>query len=355
MSHPESKIVFRQNKLAFLFVLFLLGLVLLVKQEFFGYIFFHNEGIGSIIIMILGIALTAYPSVILVFGFLQGRNVDEGNNEYEDLKRQVEGLKDNFSKIESSIENDANLKLSEYLKTISNDSILKAVEDKYADNLFSNFKINFITNELKEVKTRLERETNRINRSSAVNLSLGFATTLFALTFLIYSLVSLKFSSSSFDENGFSKIEPTRIETRAAADTTLKNKIIINQKQQPFIDNSKTLFILFLISFIPRLSVSIFIELFSFFFLRMYKRNLDEIKYLNNERTNIELKLIALESAILNKDDENTLGKILIELSKTERNFILKKGESTVEVEKEKLESNFYKETLESVAKLIKK
>ena len=87
----------------------------------------------------------------------------------------------------------------------------------------------------------------------------------------------------------------------------------------------------------------------------MYKRNLDEIKYLNNERTNIELKLIALETSILNKDDGyDTLSKILIELSKTERNFILKKGESTVEVEKDRIESNFYKQTIETITKNLK-
>jgi len=93
-----------------------------------------------------------------------------------------------------------------------------------------------------------------------------------------------------------------------------------------------------LYSFIPRIALTIFIELFSFFFLRLYRRNLDDIKYLTNEITNVRLKIIALLASF--KDGQGTTTATVIkEFAKTERNFSLKKGESTVEIEKMKIES----------------
>ena len=54
----------------------------------------------------------------------------------------------------------------------------------------------------------------------------------------------------------------------------------------------------------PRLTLSIFIEFFSFFFLRLYKTGISEIKYFQNELTNAELKFIAVEKAIMTEKDD---------------------------------------------------
>jgi len=75
-----------------------------------------------------------------------------------------------------------------------------------------------------------------------------------------------------------------------------------------------------------------------FSFLNYYKENLDDIKYFNNEKTNIDFKLISLKTA-LNSGNTDFIKLILDELVKTERNFKLNQGESTVELEKVKVES----------------
>lgn len=89
--------------------------------------------------------------------------------------------------------------------------------------------------------------------------------------------------------------------------------------------------------FIPRVSLVILIEVFAYFFLNLYKRSLDEIKYFQNELTNIEMKYMALKTATdINSDKVNEhLVKVLIE---TERNRLLKKNETTVELEQYKMD-----------------
>ena len=93
---------------------------------------------------------------------------------------------------------------------------------------------------------------------------------------------------------------------------------------------------LMLVSFVPKLSIAVFIELFAFFFLRMYKSTLDEIKYFQNEITNVEQKIVAVKIC-LNKSQKD-ISYVIKELLKVERNFKLAKGESTVEIEKTKID-----------------
>ncbi len=84
--------------------------------------------------------------------------------------------------------------------------------------------------------------------------------------------------------------------------------------------------------FAPRISLVIVIEIFAYFFLGLYKVSLSEIKHFHNELTNVEQKHMALEEAIASTD-QDTIKEIVKDIAKTERNFLLKKGESTVSLE----------------------
>lgn len=75
----------------------------------------------------------------------------------------------------------------------------------------------------------------------------------------------------------------------------------------------------FMIDFLPRLSVVILVETFAYFFLRMYKYNLDEIKYFQNEATSIEHKLQSLNIA-LQLTDQDIVKEIILDLAKTDIN-----------------------------------
>ena len=86
-----------------------------------------------------------------------------------------------------------------------------------------------------------------------------------------------------------------------------------------------------------RLTLVVFIEVFAYFFLRLYRYSLFEIKYFQNEITNARFKIVALE-ACSREDSRTTLDKICMELVKTERNFVLKKGESTLSLRRDEIE-----------------
>lgn len=83
-----------------------------------------------------------------------------------------------------------------------------------------------------------------------------------------------------------------------------------------------------LVRSIPRLSLVLIIELLGYFFLGLYKFGTTELKYFQNEKTNVELWMTAYLHAM--RDGDKELGKEIVrKLLATERNFILKKGERT--------------------------
>lgn len=95
--------------------------------------------------------------------------------------------------------------------------------------------------------------------------------------------------------------------------------------------------ILFIIKFVPRLTLVIFIEIFAYFFLRLYKASLSEIKYFQNELTNVEQRNIALISA-LESEDKEIIKDVVAKIARTERNHVLEKGQTTIELEKVKID-----------------
>lgn len=84
--------------------------------------------------------------------------------------------------------------------------------------------------------------------------------------------------------------------------------------------------------FVPRLTLVILIEVFAYFFLRLYSKSLLETKYFQNEMTNVEAKAIALETA-LRSGDSVVVGDVIRIYAKTERNYKLGQDETTVGIE----------------------
>lgn len=109
-----------------------------------------------------------------------------------------------------------------------------------------------------------------------------------------------------------------------------------------------------IIPVVPRVSLVVFIEIFAFFFLRLYRDGLSEIKYFQNELTNFESKMIAVEVSIISADRES-LKVALDSLAKTERHFILQKGQTTVDLERAKAESELTRNILRALPELFKR
>jgi hypothetical protein len=77
----------------------------------------------------------------------------------------------------------------------------------------------------------------------------------------------------------------------------------------------------------PKLSITLFIQIFSYFFLAMYRSNQQEIRYFQNEITLID----SFASALIASDGNAAALKIvLVALSKNERNIVMKKGEKPI-------------------------
>lgn len=60
----------------------------------------------------------------------------------------------------------------------------------------------------------------------------------------------------------------------------------------------------FISTFLPKLSLVLLIETFAYFFLLLYRSGLQEIKYFQNEATNVELYAASLELALARNDEK---------------------------------------------------
>lgn len=74
----------------------------------------------------------------------------------------------------------------------------------------------------------------------------------------------------------------------------------------------------FALYYIPKVTIVIFIQVFAFFFLRLYKVSLAEIKYFQNEISNMELRYMALIAS--EGEQPEVRGAVVVSYSSTERN-----------------------------------
>ncbi|EEY9912855.1 hypothetical protein E9H09_004855, partial [Escherichia coli] len=151
-------------------------------------------------------------------------------------------------------------------------------------------------------------EINRLNRRGGVNLVLGAFIAFGGILYLGYSVT---------------------------------NAINTNDKLE------------YILHMAPKLSFVIVVELFAYFFLKLYKNGFDEVKYFQNELTNIDSKVLAIKflKGIRNED---LMGEVIKNLMATERNFVLEKGQTTVSLEKEKISMDGDKNIVEALKEILK-
>jgi hypothetical protein len=175
-----------------------------------------------------------------------------------------------------------------------------------------------------EVINRLRREITDLRLRSNANLVIGLSITGIGV-WLLWSTVSI--------------IESSPILKILASEGDISN-----------IKFLKTI----ALSLLPKISIVIFVEIFAYFFLRLHRDGLAEIKYFQNELTNVESKLIALESAFAS-NQPNAIKHALKALSDTERNHILEKGQTTVELERAKADSEYVRQFAKTIPSFFKK
>jgi hypothetical protein len=188
--------------------------------------------------------------------------------------------------------------------------LVKEFEEKYSSSATDSKRLQTLKQLCDAAIRRLLLEIEALSRRGSVNLFIGIVTSAVAVGLLAYIVLTAKMERP---------------------DATMM-----------------------LAHFLPRLSLAVFVEVFSFFFLRLYRMSLMEIKYFQNEVTNLEAKFIAIFTAV-GMGNDSAVNSSLSQLAKTERNFILKKGETTVDLEKEKFERQEVINTLEQLAKILPK
>ncbi len=110
---------------------------------------------------------------------------------------------------------------------------------------------------------------------------------------------------------------------------------------------------------LPRISVVALTEIVVIFFLSFYKRNLDDIKYYQNELTNVDFKILSILNLNRNEKDEETakaLIQLYLELAKTERNPSSNSGKENVKAaEPEQEKGNAVKTSLKKIHSFSRK
>lgn len=183
--------------------------------------------------------------------------------------------------------------IAENLKTQSASDVLSRMREEVLNDKEERAAAHLVVAQSEQTIDRLRQELFSLSKRSNLNLSIGIVTTLTGL-FLLGMFVLQ---------------DPLK-----PADVTS-----------------------FVIGFVPRISLVVLIEVFAYFFLRLYKATLAEIKYFQNEVTSMEAKFLALTVATGSGTPEH-LSKVIDHLSQTERNFILTKDQTTVDLERARLE-----------------
>jgi hypothetical protein len=274
---------------------------------------------------ILAFVFIFWSAVATLFNYLQGqsgeervsRTYDYGENDrynltatiHEMFTEQRDFVEKELGSIREAMDtggasrgvdlsNDEKLKLvtdvSASIQKTLNESFLRAVDSKYSEQAVRDNERRLLLHDVELVRQRLTTEINALRRRANSNLAIGSITTFMAMALLAFVALG---RTTSFD-TGMSMLS----------------------------------------YYVPRISFVVFIEVFAYFFLRLYKANLGDIKFYQNELTTVESKALALKSALA-EGKSDALTAILKQLSTTERNFVLKKGETTVELERERIES----------------
>lgn len=229
-----------------------------------------------------------------------------------DLEEQLASYKEHNDNLHGDISRYLNKDHKKDLYDMVFNSLKSDVLDNYIDDLKSRIQNNNTLSRVEdyfvEIKEMLVLRSNSLNVTSSINLFIGISIAATGISILLYFVFNINHSN-----------------------------------------NDNTLMFFELSS---KAGVNLAIELLSFLVLNLYKRNLQEIKYIQNEITNIEAKKVSL---VMSAELPDKLKfKIFESLSKTDRNFILEKWQSTVEIAQNKSDSTSLLNTMKKVLDSIK-
>lgn len=257
------------------------------------------------LLITVGFIIILAGLVILISTFLDSSKYYDNRGlegKYLELLKNYKNSIDG-SNNDEALEEATNL-LRDKLENVSAESYFQEFKKKVKTDIV----IEILEDKTKNIESRVQGEIGRLSKSGIINLSLGMMLSIGGILYLGNFVVNVQ---------------------------------MFETMQEMFINTfPKTIFVLL-------------IEVFAYFFLRLYKQNLDDIKYYQNELTNIESKNLALQIA-KQSNNHKLLTLCVEEFLSTERNFILEKDQSTIEIEKERISSNNTNNTLQVLKDIFK-
>jgi len=271
-------------------------------------------------------AIFVLGAIVIASELIQYLNKDIGkegasNNKlsvaYDTLKIEVDSLRKKIDELSvTKNENKNNVILSEVEQKEIVEGIKKRVVGKLIIDASTELKKDIqnirdqvnINDHYEDMVIRIKHEIDRLNRRGGSNLGIGSTIALIGMLYLAYTVTN----------------QP------GAKDT-----------------------VEYVIHMIPRLSFVLVIEIFAYFFLKLYKNGFDEVKYFQNELTNIEAKVLAIKF-LRDMKNEELMSEVIKSLMTTERNFVLMKGQTTVGLEKERIKGLEDRSIISMVKELMK-
>ncbi len=155
--------------------------------------------------------------------------------------------------------------------------LVSELESKYSTAVIKSAQMIAIRNTIDTASSQLKHEIASLIRRGNINLVIGTLTTGVALSLLVYMVIT-----ADIDVNDMSAV---------------------------------------LSYYIPRIAIVTLIEVCSFFFLKLHKASLSEIKYYQNELTNIAFHSVAIESCYPDQEGKKS-GAIVEQFVKVDRNAL---------------------------------
>ncbi|HEV7308879.1 hypothetical protein [Ensifer sp.] len=256
--------------------------------------------------LILGVLSTAVGALIItgarleVFGPAENTPSD---NEILALREELGRVRQALAMSDPKVD-DASLR--KIVKEVATSEIANAAKDAivadYSVAIVEERKTSLIAKKGDEFLTGLYRQIENQRISANSNLVWGIAFGVLGLMFMggfiIYPIIS----------------EPPRVWNGSA------------YVQAPVVEHSWTYFVQ---QFFPRLTFVLIFESLSFFFLRAYGQDRTMMRFLRNEATNVEAKIMALLTS-LHFGDPSAKTHSIKALMATERNFTIGKGEKLI-------------------------
>ena len=193
--------------------------------------------------------------------------------------------------------------ISEPLKEV------KISEYSYPDMI--SLKRRDVINIFGDTEKRIKQEISNLNKRANINLIIGGLVALFGIVALVTFLLTPQFQNM---ERGIA---------------------------------------LLIVHWVARLSLVSLVELFAFFFLKIYKTELLTIQYYQDELTSIESRKIALMFSVI-YEKENNISKSIESLVNIDRNAKMDVNQTTVDLEKLRTENSFIKSQIDNMGDIIK-